>query len=465
MKRTIGIALVGALAVFGASCGDDETNGGGGTGGGGTGGSDGGCFIEITAEEISADETWDRTDCDYILTRITYVVGAKLTIAAGVTVKGDAGSALVITSTGEIDAQGTASNPIVMTSSRAESARKTGDWGGLALLGKAILSWGGADCDGTGDCTATLEGLPSGENRAEYGGDDDTHNCGTVKYVRIEYAGNEIAPNNELNGLTLGGCGSGSTIEYVQIHRGLDDALEIFGGAVNAQYILMSGMGDDGLDWDQGYRGTVMNFIVHHFAGSSSDPRGIEADNNSENNLVTPRSQPTVMYGTLVADAGAKHDQGIVLRRGTWGDLDGMVVEGFTKAGVDIRDGSWDASDGAMMPSRSGGWPTELSVEGSCFFGNSPNYPVDSDPCTGTDTDDDCNDESELTTDSYFAENTEMADAARNNLEVDPEVGDYSSAATGGTPNYQVGNGDCMGGYATPSGEVVWTEGWTTFPL
>jgi hypothetical protein len=221
-------------------------------------------------------------------------------------------------------------------------------------------------------------------------------------------------------------------------------------------------MGDDGVDWDQGYRGAVSQFIVHHYAGSSRDPRGVEADNYSENNLVTPRSQPSVMYGTIVADAGAKHDQGIVLRRGTWGDLDGLVVEGFTKAGIDIRDGSWDGADG--------GWDEELVVTNTCLDGNGPNYPVDSDPCTGTDDDDDCNDESEQTDDSYFPESSAtdgLATPALNNAEVDPEVGDYSSAASGGVPapDYSVGNGDCMGAFATVMGPGTdWTTGWTAFP-
>lgn len=457
MRKYMGAILVGAMLAFGPGCGDDDN--GGGTGGtGGSGGeidlcaaNGGSGQVLINTEEITQD-TRLTADCTYVLTREVYVVGATLSIEAGVTVLGNNGSALIITTSGQIDAQGNASEPIVMTSSRPDGERQTGDWGGLVLLGEARLSWGNEQCDGTaGECVANIEGLPATEGRGEFGGNDDSHDCGTVRYTRIEFAGFRFGQDNELNGLTVGGCGSETTLEYIQVHRGLDDGVEFFGGTADIQYVIVSGTGDDGIDWDQGYTGSVMNFIVHHFAGSSDDPRGIEADNFRDNNDVEPRSAPQVMNGTLVATEGTSNQQGIVLRRGTWGQLDGLVVSGWARAGIDIRDGAWDES---------GGWPTGLLVENSCFNANSPNFPVDSPDCSVADPDD-CNDESAQNPGTYFPEDTNMP--AQGNLEVDPGLGDFSGAVDGSaTPDYSVSNGSCAGAFA-PSG-TDWTTGWTAFP-
>jgi hypothetical protein len=397
-------------------------------------------LVEISVEEITED-TVLTADCTYALTREVYVVGANLGIEAGVQIGGDNGSALIITTTGTIDAQGTANAPIVMTSSRLEGERQTGDWGGLVLLGEARLSWGNEECDGTtGECVANIEGLPPTENRGLFGGNDDSHDCGTVRYTRIEFAGFRFGQDNELNGLTVGGCGSNTEIDYVQVHRGLDDGVEFFGGTANASHVIVTGTGDDGVDWDQGYRGTITNFIVHHFAGSSDDPRGIEADNFSQNNDVEPRSNPTVQYGTLVASPGTTNQQGIVLRRGTWGTVDGVVVSGWASAGVDLRDGSWDVA---------GGWPTGLLVTNGCFDDNAPNFPVDD------------NDESSVNAGTFFDEDSEMP--GQDNLEEDPGLGDFSGAVNGtGTPDYSVTNTNCEGAFAP--GGTDWTTGWTAFP-
>jgi hypothetical protein len=213
------------------------------------------------------------------------------------------------------------------------------------------------------------------------------------------------------------------------------------------------------LDWDQGYRGQVTNFIVHHFAGSSGDPRGIEGDNFRDNNDVQPRSAPEVTLGTIVASGAGSSDQGIVLRRGSWGFLSGLVVSGFAEAGIDLRDGAW---------AQAGGWPDGVVAEDSCFSGNNPNFIEDVD--CGPEANEgatDCNDFSEAggadPTDeaNYFPENTNMP--LQGNIEADPDLGDISGALDGSSaPDYSVGNGDCAGAFA-PSG-TDWTAGWTAFP-
>ncbi|MEM8610181.1 MAG: hypothetical protein AAGF92_24035 [Myxococcota bacterium] len=485
MKKYLVIAMVGAVAALGTGCSDDSDNGGtggtagsggsGGTAGTGATGGGGGNVVDLCAdaggsgqvliesEEITED-TLLTADCTYVLTRQVYVIGSTLEIEPGVEIGGDNGSALIITTSGMIDAEGTAEAPIVFTSSRPSGERLTGDWGGVVMLGLARLSWGNAECDGTqGECVANIEGLPDSETRGRFGGDDDSHNCGTLRYARIEYAGFRFGMDNELNALTVGGCGDTTTLEYIQVHRGLDDGFEFFGGTTNLTYGLCTGTGDDCFDTDQGYRGTIMNFIAHHFAGSSDDPRGVESDNFSSNNDVEPRSNPVMMYGTIVANTDSTTQQGVVTRRGTYAVLDGVVVGWYERAGFDMRDASWETGwtgvDGPFV------------VKNSCFTSNNPNWPP-----LGTDCEDenmamgDCNDPDDVPADETFDEETELAVGALANQELTPaELGlteaDFEGAANGDTPDYAIdmeGSG-CMGAFA-PDG-TDWTEGWTAYPV
>ena len=272
MNRYIGIVLAGSLVAASAGlvgCGSDGGTGGtGGTAGtGGTGGggmvanpcqdNGGSGIVEITSDEITEDTVFEAA-CTFILTTETYVVGAELSIEAGTEIQGDQGSALIVTNTARIDAQGTSAAPILFTSSALPSEAAPGDWGGVVLLGLARLSWGDTTCDGeAGECVGSVEGIAPGNPRGAFGGDDDTHDCGTMQYVRIEYAGFQFGNDNELNGLTVGGCGDQTTLSYIQVHRGLDDGVEFFGGTAPIDHLIVTGPGDDGLDWDQGWRETT----------------------------------------------------------------------------------------------------------------------------------------------------------------------------------------------------------------
>jgi hypothetical protein len=476
------MALVCGLGAFGtAACGDDSGTGTGGTGGGtggtggGTGGTGGGTggtggvtnfcdgkgvdfcaengtdgLAEINTATIGED-TCLSNDCDYLLTTDTFVTGAAeptLYVEAGTTVfGGDAGS-LIITTTGEIQAIGTSDAPIVFTSDNQDGSRQPMDWGGVVLLGNAPLSWGNEPCDGEqGECTANIEGLPATQDRGLYGGNDPAHDCGTLNYVRIEYAGRTIGEDNELNALTLGGCGSETELDYIQAHRGSDDGIEFFGGNAEISHVIVDGTGDDCFDTDQGYQGGFTNAICHHYNPSSGDPRGIEADNFEQNTNAMPASNPEWTYVTIIGSANA--DRGIVLRRGTRGTVSGAVVVNFPSAGVDLRDDAW-ASDP--------GWPESISVRDSCFFNNSPNYPSGTN-CGEANESGDCNDNDG--SGNYFPENTELPMSALGNLEEDPQLGNVSGATNGGTPDYSVSNPNCAGAFA-PSGED-WTTGWTNF--
>ncbi len=440
MRKIIGLVLAGALFAFGVGCSDDGgTAGSGGTGGsagmGGTGGSEGLCSTPGETVTLPTEITESVTlasDCTYRVAQTVFVTAGTMSIEEGTTLIGDQAAGLVITKNAKIDAQGTSSAPIVFTSSAPAGSRQPGDWGGLVLLGEAPLSWGNAACGGdTGvTCEGSIEGLPEGDDRGSYGGDDPTSDCGTLTYVRVEYAGFTFGEDNELNSLSVGGCGTDTTLDYIQLHQGEDDGVEFFGGTASISHFVVSATGDDGLDWDQGWQGEATNFIVDHSSPRSDDPRGIEGDNFSDNNDVEPRSNPTVSYGTILGSTGTA--AGVVLRRGTIGALSDLVIADWDGPGIDVRDGSWDPA-----------WPTNMSVSDSCFWANDPDYPIDdNDPNTAED--------------AFFDEPTELADGLGNTVDQDPEIADRAGH------DYAVGNGNCAGAFA-PSG-TDWTTGWTDYP-
>ena len=220
-------------------------------------------------------------------------------IIKGQSGQGSGASALIVARGGKIMAQGTSTNPIIFTSesdtitSSGSTSNLSNDanglWGGVIILGKATnnnVSTGGL---------VSIEGIPTDETRGEFGGTDDTDNSGVFRYVSIRHGGSVIGANNEINGLTLGSVGSGTTIEYVEIFSNLDDGVEFFGGTVNVKNLVISYSGDDGIDIDLGYRGNIQNALLWHSSSTleSSDPRSCEmdggdGDNESEMPYATP---------------------------------------------------------------------------------------------------------------------------------------------------------------------------------
>ncbi|HML86249.1 MAG TPA: hypothetical protein PKE52_13925, partial [Bacteroidales bacterium] len=185
-------------------------------------------------------------DKQYLLSGFVYVTdGATLTIAPGTIIKGDKASmgTLIVERGGKIIAEGTQSNPIIFTSNGPQGFRNRGDWGGIVICGKAPVNNGDPQ----------IEGGP----RSHYGGDVATDNSGILKYVRIEFAGYPFQPDKEINGLTMAGVGSGTTIDYVQVSFSNDDAYEWFGGTVNAKHIIAQSALDDDFDSDNGWNGMV----------------------------------------------------------------------------------------------------------------------------------------------------------------------------------------------------------------
>ncbi|KAA1175844.1 hypothetical protein FWJ25_01540 [Marinobacter salinexigens] len=276
--------------------------------------------------DISHDTIWE-TGRRYILEKTVYVENANLTIEPGVTIEGKNGSALVVTSTAKLFARGKADSPIVFTSALSEGKRARGDWGGVVLLGRAPVN----------EAEAAIEGLPPGETRGVFGGSDTDYSCGVIEYTRIEFAGFEVYKDNELNGLTLGGCGKNTIVRNVQVHRSLDDGIEMFGGNVDLQNIVISGAGDDSIDWDWGWTGRVQFAVIqqHPDAGDNA----FEGDNNGGNHEATPRSEPTFYNITLVgAGNSQKKHRGMIVREGSGGHFHNMLIDSYGIEALDTRD-------------------------------------------------------------------------------------------------------------------------------
>lgn len=251
---------------------------------------------------------------------------ATLTIEPGVTVYGRTGDDYLVISRGsKINANGTKDEPISFTSSQDVMGGTTaaGQWGGLVLLGNAPSN----KCPAEGDCALQVEGVESG---AVFGGTDTTDNSGTLRYVRVMNGGYEIAPDNELNGITFGGVGSGTTVEYVQVHQNADDGVEFFGGNVQAKYIVLTSIQDDSIDWDNGFQGKMQHILVKQAADNSDANRGIEADNDGTTPSKTPKSNPTIANLTIIGNTfdGEDDSEGMYFREGTGAQIYNTIVTG-----------------------------------------------------------------------------------------------------------------------------------------
>ncbi len=282
---------------------------------------------------------------------------ATLTIEAGTTIYGESSTKgmLVIARGSKIIAEGNPGVPIVFTSDKPVGSRNRGDWGGLIINGQAPIN--------TGD-EAYGEG-----GTGYYGGSNPGDNSGILKYVRVEFAGREISPDNELNGIAFQAVGSGTLVDYVQVHMNADDGIEMFGGNVNIKHCLVTGISDDNFDWTDGWQGKAQ-FLVCQQYGDEGD-QGIEADNNGEDNIAAPVSNPTIYNFTLIGAPGSeKSDIGILLREGTKASIYNGIVMGFQESGLDV-------DHQATFDNEAAG---ELIVDNCIFYDNKPeNFKDDDD--------------------------------------------------------------------------------------
>lgn len=394
---------------------------------------------EITvSSDITADATWASGSVVTLSQLIVVTNNATLTIEPGVIVKGDNGSALVISRGAKLNAAGTAASPIVFTSSKPEGSRTSGDWGGVVLLGSATINLAGGE--------GNIEGMPAGP-ASLYGGTDDASSCGTLKYVRIEFAGYVFGTDNELNGLTLGGCGSTTELDFIQSHLGKDDGVEFFGGTANIKHLLVTQAADDSLDFDQGWRGNAQ-FIVIQQSASVGD-KGIEGDNLKGVIDSTPRSRPTIFNASIIGSGANAEQAGLKIRVGAGLVLKNSIVANFQAGAIDL--------DGGTVPALVA--DSTLDFSNIAFFGNGADqFPADDN-------------------DGGFDEAAYFGDAAKGFVAVDPQFASTSLTA----PDFAPGNTAVQSGGATPPAGgffdttatyhgaiaptgTAWTAGWTSFP-
>lgn len=258
---------------------------------------------------------------------------ATLTIEPGTKIYGTAGAFLVIMRGSQIFANGTAEQPVVFTSLQRTGLRP-GLWGGVVINGNAPINPCAA---GTPVCEARSEGIK--DDAPLFGGNNSTDNSGRLSYVRVEYAGHEIAPNNELNGITFNGVGSMTDVNHIQVHRNADDGIEIFGGTVNLKYVVLTDNDDDGLDWDFGWAGSAQ-FVLIEIENGTEEVNGIEGDNFKDNHSVLPRSNPTLSNITIIGKVqNPRAFHGIMLKAGSGMQMYNSIVTGhWTTACVKLKD-------------------------------------------------------------------------------------------------------------------------------
>ena len=325
--------------------------------------------VFVVTGGITGTENWTSTNY-YVLRGAVFVEdGGTLNIAAGTRVIGEAGSVgtLIVKRGGRLNAIGTRTAPIVFTSDQPAGSRARGDWGGIILNGRAPVNLEGGEGAGEGDTGV-------------YGGNDPNDNSGSMRYVRVEFAGVEFSPDNELNGIAFQGVGRGGSYEFIQVHMNRDDALEWFGGTADIKYAVASNAADDSFDWTFGWSGRAQFVAITH-RGDDAD-NAIEADNNEFNNNVLPRSNPQIYNITMCGDPdrneGGEGPRAANLRRGTGFTIRNFLITGFKSVGFQLSDGATtsqvDNGTSQMGAGVAWGMPTNLHASVTTYI-NSGRFP------------------------------------------------------------------------------------------
>lgn len=285
--------------------------------------------VELTGDLQTQTLTKDKK---YLLKGIVYVKNAQtLTIQPGTVIMGDKASkgTLVITPGGKIIADGTAAEPIVFTSALPPGARDRGDWGGLIILGKAKVN----------QTSPAIEGIAVSPETV-YGGTNDADNSGILRFVRVEFAGIELTPNNETNSITLGGVGSGTVLENAQVSFGGDDGFEWFGGAVNGKNLIAFACWDDSFDVDFGYSGKNQFGLDVRYPSyaDQSGSNSFECDNGPNDNATDFLTTGVFSNFTCVGpraintqSVNANYQHSLDLRRRTAVTIANSVFVGFPR--------------------------------------------------------------------------------------------------------------------------------------
>ncbi len=288
---------------------------------------------------ITSNETWTADNIYILEGRVIVNDGITLSIEPGTIIKGNSGtgtnaSALIVARGGMLMAEGTASKPIIFTSvlDNIAKGQLTGTnldendrekWGGVIILGNAPVS------TKDGDTQGQIEGIPATETYGIYGGSDVSDNSGVLKYISIRHGGTSIGDGNEINGLTLAGVGAATQISHIEVVANLDDGIEWFGGTVNTSDILIYNQGDDALDIDQNYAGTISEALIIH--GGDTD-NGIEWD-GPENSTHT--SGLCTIENSTFRSSDAEGRAATIKSKGQ-GNLHNCVFENYNN-GIRIR--------------------------------------------------------------------------------------------------------------------------------
>lgn len=335
MKKLLLITLVASTLVFTGCFKDDDTpiiieettiyiNDGGGTGTE--------CPTISVTGAITESTTWTADNIYQLNQKVVVADGVTLTINPGTIIKGSAGtgslaSALIVARGATLNAQGTSDQPIIFTSTSdnitcGETAgtnldeNDRGLWGGLIVLGYAPCSFSG-DIE-----TAQIEGIPADDTFGQYGGTNAADSSGVLQYISIRHGGALIGEGNEINGLTLGGVGNGTVINNIEVVANVDDGVEFFGGTVDATNLLVWAQGDDALDIDQAYSGTIDNAVV--ILGEASD-HAFEVDGPEG----TGSGAFTIINATIIGNSVTANGEYADYRSNAQGNTSNVYAYGF----------------------------------------------------------------------------------------------------------------------------------------
>lgn len=326
--------------------------------------------IQVT-ENITGRVEW-RRDNEYVLNGFIYVLaGGELHIEAGTVIKGRPGtqnnaSALIVTQGGKIFAEGTPTSPIIFTAEADDVTDpddlplfERGLWGGLVLLGRASIN---TSLDTAGNAASpkydVFEGLPDSQINGQFvhrfGGADDEDSSGVLRYVSIRHAGTQFQPNKELNGLSLGGVGRGTVLEFIEVYAAADDGFEFFGGTVNTKYLVSAFVDDDQFDTDQGWRGRNQFWFGIHEPGKKDNGGELNGEPNGAAVNATPVAAYEVYNATWIgAGSGTTGNRGMTIREYAapkfynciFTDFGGSAVRIDDKSALHLQSGLLDLRD------------------------------------------------------------------------------------------------------------------------
>lgn len=438
--------------------------------------------VRISDQDLVAGQTynWD-SGTEYLLDGLVFLeAGATLNIPAGTVIRGknspttgDNTSALIVARGATINALGTADAPIIFTAEEDLlddpgdfTPQDRGEWGGIIILGAAPIARPSGE-DG-------VEGIDADEDRAKYGGDNVDDNSGIITYVSIRHGGASLSPNNEINGLTLGGVGAGTTIDYIEVIANFDDGIEFFGGTVGVKHAVVSFCGDDAFDYDYGYRGKGQFWYSYQSADYGGTGRAGEHDGASPDNQA-PFSKPTIYNATYIGvgqnafalggDAADDNAFAVVLRDNTGGSYNNSIFTEFNGSAIGIEDRA-DSQDGDSYARLQAG---DLEFKNNLFFafgdGNNP-----TDLFQAIDTDEaDVAASSAVVVDNFTAANNQITDPGLQEVTdrtmLDPRPS-FDGAAASGAPVATDDFFDAVtyyGAFAPGNGDnnPYWLSGWT----